>query len=157
MKINTRHHRILAYTLAIAALFVCGRLSVFYQISAQVTDIQQVPELSKVLPVIHITDIKDAQVIGTANTSQLRILSQDEVVVPDEQGDFILDITHLGFIGAKKPVIKHTVPEWAQYVASKNGKYYYSLDEKQAKRLSVPNRMYFRTEEEAGEEGYLSR
>jgi hypothetical protein len=157
MKINTATYRILAYSSAILLFFWAGRLSLQYQIHAQLPAMQQVAELNHHVPVFEVLEIKDAQIIGTASPLNSRVLSGDQVAVPDQEGNFSLDISHLGYIGAKRPVIKHKVPDWALFVASKNGKYFYPIDEKQAKRLSVPNRLYFKTEEEARGGGYLGR
>lgn len=106
---------------------------------------------------VEIMDIANGQIIGAVNASEIRIKSGESVAVPDENNQFVLNIQHLGFLGDRVPVIKHQIPEWAQFVASKNGKYFYGLDESSAKNLSVENRVYFAREEEAVEAGFLRR
>lgn len=157
MKINTLTSRIALSAGLFFVSFTLGRLSWQYQEHLSTPPVQQINEINHRLPVLEIIDIKEAQVIGTSSTQDVRIVSGERVVLPDEEGNFTLDITHLGYIGPKRPVIEHKVPEWAQYVASKSGKYFYTLDEKQAKRLSVPNRIYFKSVEEALEAGYRER
>lgn len=106
---------------------------------------------------IEIMDIANGQIIGMVNTSEIRIKSGESVAVPDDNNEFVLNIQHLGFLGERVPILKHQIPEWAQFVASKNGKYFYELDEGSAKNLSVENRVYFASEEEAVGAGYAKR
>ncbi len=79
------------------------------------------------------------------------------MAVPSEDMAFELDVTHLGYLGEKRPKITIEVPEWAQFIASKSGKYYYLLTEKQAKKLSAANHLYFATKEEAEASGKIFR
>ncbi len=157
MKINTATYRISAYSLLILLSFYFGRLSLQYQIHAKLAPVHQVEEINKQVPIFEILQIKDAQVIGSVSFLDSRIISGEEVSVPDDEGKFTLGISHLGYIGPKREIIKHEVPDWAQFAASKNGKYFYAIDEKQAKRLSVPNRIYFKSQEEARGAGYFER
>lgn len=47
------------------------------------------------------------------------------------------------------------LPEDTQYIASKSGKYYYSILNPKAFGITPKNRLYFKTEEEAEKMGYL--
>lgn len=143
--------------LIIALIFWLGRLSVQYQIHSELTPIQTISEINPKIPMIEIVDIQDAKIIGSVNKPEIRIKSGEQVAVPDADNNFELDIQHLGFIGARRPVIKVKVPDWARYVASKKGKYFYELDEKSAKNLSVANMIFFASEEDATKAGYLER
>ena len=114
-------------------------------------------ETNPKIPLVTITDIRDAKVMGTVNRPEIRIVSGSSVAVADPEQHFELNIEHLGYIGEKRPIIQLKIPAWAQFVASKNGKYVYELDDNSAKSLSPQNRVYFRTEEEAVKAGYLKR
>ena len=157
MKINQAQHQVIWSLMILGLTFWFGRLSVQYQMHRNLPPMQIVEELNPKVPMIHITEISGAKIIGTVNKSEIRIASGDEVAVPFADLSFELDIQHLGFVGPRRPIIKHKIPEGARFVASKKGKYFYELDEKSAKRLSPANRKYFETEEEARKAGYKKR
>jgi len=157
MKINDQHHKRFLLVLTGVLVFWLGRLSVQYQIHQDLSPVQIVPEINPKIPMIEIMDIANGQIIGMVNTSEIRIKSGESVAVPDDNNEFVLNIQHLGFLGERVPILKHQIPEWAQFVASKNGKYFYELDEGSAKNLSVENRVYFASEEEAVGAGYAKR
>lgn len=157
MNINAQHHRLIILLLTGVLIFWFGRLSIQYEMSKNIPPLQIVSEINPKIPMVTITDINDGKVTGTVNKPEIRIKSGESVAVPDEFNEFELDIQHLGYIGEKRQIIKITVPDWAKFVASKNGKYYYELDEASAKNLSVETRVYFANEAAAIEEGYLKR
>ena len=157
IQIKAQHQRFLFFVVSAALLIFLGRLSVQYQLDARLAPIQTIPEVNPLVPLIEIEQIKDARIIGKVNKPEIRITSGDQVAIPDEFHHFELDIQHLGYIGPQRPLILHEIPQWAAFVASKKGKYYYSLDEKSAKNLSVPSRVYFATQGDAEKAGYLMR
>ncbi|MDP3975565.1 MAG: hypothetical protein Q8P95_01490 [bacterium] len=157
MTITKGHHSLIIIALLGLLIFWFGRLSVQYQIHAQLEPVQVIAEINPKVPQVSITDIQGAKVYGQVNDPQIRLKSGDQLAVPDNNLKFELDIQHLGYVGDKREVIKHTPPAWAQFVASKNGKYFYEVDEKSGKNLSIPTRVYFRTEEEALSAGYQKR
>jgi hypothetical protein len=157
MNINAQHHKAIFLVLTGVLIFWIGRLTVQYEIHKELPPVQEIPEMNEKIPMVDITDIRGAQIFGTVNKTEIRLKSGESVAVPDENNEFVLDIQHLGYLGEKKPVILHQMPEWAQFVASKSGKYFYELDEPTAKNLSVENRLYFANEEEAMKEGFQKR
>lgn len=157
MKINAQHQRFMLILALMLATFWMGRLSIQYEMVRQLPAVQAIDEINPTIPLVEITSIENAQLSGRVNQDHVRITSGEQVAVAQDDLSFTLDIQHLGYLGPKRPVIEHVVPEWAQFVASKKGKYYYEIDEKQAKRLSVPNRLYFESEEEAEGAGYNKR
>ncbi|MDP2691331.1 MAG: hypothetical protein Q8O95_02925 [bacterium] len=157
MKIKQSNHIIVLVLVSAGVVFWLGRLSVQYQLTAQVPPIQTVADINPKVPLVNITSIEDALVHGTVNNRRIRITSGDQVAVPDTGNQFQLNIEHLGYLGEKRPIEIHQVPEWAQFVASKNGKYAYEIDDRSAKQLTVMNRVYFYTQQEAVEAGYEIR
>lgn len=155
MNINAHYHRILIVILSLGLAFWVGRLSLQYQLSQNVPELRQVGEINTKVPMVTITDIQDAKLIGTVNTPGIRIKSGSELAVPDDRNHFELSIGHLGYIGKKDEKLK--VPTDARFAASKNGKYFYALDEATAKRLSPLTRVFFNTEEEAQAAGFEKR
>ncbi|MGE3279358.1 MAG: hypothetical protein AB7J40_06335 [Candidatus Altimarinota bacterium] len=157
MKINDQHHKRILLVLTAVLVFWLGRLSIHYEVHRELPPVQTVPEINEKIPMIEILDISNGQITGAVNKSEIRIKSGDSVAVPDENNQFILSIQHLGFLGERVPIVKHQIPEWAQFVASKNGKYFYGLDESSAKNLSVENRVYFANQQDAENSGYQKR
>lgn len=157
MKINAHHHTLMLLVLSAGLIFWFGRLSVQYQIQRATPPVQSIEEINPKIPLIEITDIRDTQVFGLVNKPEIRIKSGEQVAVPDDDLQFSLNIEHLGYIGPKRPIVKVTIPEWANFVASKSGKYFYEIDEQAAKQLSPENYVFFKNEEEAIASGYKRR
>jgi len=157
VKINDRWYRFILLVLGAFFFFLSGRLSVQVELNAKVLPIRVVDEVNPKVPLVEITDIKDAKIIGTVNRAEIRISSGPHVAIPDEKKHFELPIEHLGFMSRKQPKDKAQVPSWAKFVASKKGKYFYDLSGKAAKNLSSSNKLFFATEKEAKEAGYLKR
>lgn len=157
MKINARHHTLVLLVLSAGLIFWFGRLSAQYQMHRAAPPLQSVGDINPKIPMVEITDIRDAQILGSVNKPEIRIKSGEQVAVPDEDLQFSLGIEHLGYIGPKRPVVQVTIPEWANFVASKNGKYFYDIDEQAAKQLSPENYVFFKSEEEAMKAGYSKR
>lgn len=157
MKKKPQHLRNAAIFCSGILVFFLGRLSLQYQITVDLPPVQSVSEVNPGIPLVTIHAIEDGVVYGAVNRSEIRIISEEQVATVESDMKFSLNIEHLGYLGKKAPVIEHHIAEWAQFVASRNGKYFYALDEKQAKRLSVPNRVYFPSVEEATAAGYLAR
>ena len=147
-----RHHMVIAMLLAMI-IFWMGRLSV-YSSSVSFSPIQEVAEINPKVPIVNILAIQGDQLIGYVSDPKTRIKSWDKsVAVPNHENRFVLDISHFGFL-PRIPVIEHHVPEWAIYVASRSGKNFYRVDSPSGKRISVPNRVYFKTREEAIQKGF---
>jgi hypothetical protein len=142
--------------LAVAAVgilvFWSGRLSVQYQIQ-QEKPITQVTELNPGIPLVNIMDVNGDTMVGYATDPKTRIKSGEELAVPDKDGRFELSLKHLGFL-PRTDVIVHSIPEGAKYVASKNGKNFYEVESGSGKRISVGNRVYFKTQQEGVDAGY---
>ncbi|MDF2378996.1 MAG: hypothetical protein P1V18_02105 [Candidatus Gracilibacteria bacterium] len=157
MKINSQHH-VIILSVGIAVLLVWfGRLSVQFELHSQLPPLQMIEEVNQKIPQVVIQDIQEGRVIGSVNNSEIRIVSGEQVAVPEDDLSFLLNIEHLGYIGPKRQIITKEVPEWARFVASKNGKYFYEIDEKSLKKLSVANQIYFATEEDAVAAGKVGR
>lgn len=157
MQINARIINVILLSSTGVLLFWAGRLSLQYQLSKQLPPIRVIPEINPKVPVVEIQEIKDATISGKVNTEKIRFKAGDSVAVPGEDKTFQLDIRPLGFVAKKQPEDPAKIPEWAKFVASKRGKYFYALDSRSAKNLSVQNRVFFATEEEAMNAGYEKR
>ena len=57
----------------------------------------------------------------------------------------------------KEDTHNYGIPEDAMYIASVKGKYYYSVLDSRAFRISDKNRLFFASAEEAREKGYIKR
>lgn len=130
-----------------------GRLSVQYQIR-NIEPIIPVADINPKVPLINVLALWGNKLIGYSSDPSVRLKSGDAVAVPDLEGRFELDVTALGFLPPQRPVIVVQVPDWAVYVASKNGKNFYPVESPSGKRLAVETRVYFRTKEEALAAGF---
>lgn len=153
----SKAQRPLFFTAALLLIFWSGRLSVQYQLHRRLPPIQPVGEVNEHVSTLTVVDIEQGTLIASTNDPQLRLISGEHTLLPDENLEFELELTHLGYLGDRRPIVKHEIPEWANFVASKSGKYFYEIDEKSAKRLSPANRNYFATAEDAKNAGFLER
>jgi hypothetical protein len=147
-------HKTIVVIGIVIVIFWLGRLSVYYQ---QVSDtpIREIPEFNEHVPMVNIMAVRQGRVEGYVSDTKTRVKSWNKTVaVPDEGGRFVLDIRHLGYLGPTQELYEHVVPEWAVYVSSKNGKNFYKVDSGSGRNISVPNRLYFRSKEEAIEKGF---
>ena len=147
---------ILPFTILVL-VFWSGRLSLQYQLAREIPPVQTVSELNTTVPLLTIVDIEQGTLLATSNDPRLRLVSGDQIVLPDENLELELNLQHLGYLGDRRPVVDHVIPEWANFVASKSGKYFYEIDEKSGRNLSPANRRYFATAEDAKNAGFLER
>ena len=147
-------HRAIMLITTVIIIFWIGRLSVYYQqLSSE--PIREVGEINEKIPLVNIVEVTSQKIIGYTSDKNMRIKSLDKsVAVPDADLRFELDTSHFGFLGNKSIVIEHEIPDWAVYVASKSGKNFYPVDSGNGKHISVPNRVYFKTKEEALAAGF---
>ena len=99
-------------------------------------------------PIVHVQEINDGDIVGIVGTGA-RLVIGETVVVPGPDRTFRI---------AAEPflvnIIDVPIPHGAEFVASKRGKKYYSVDSSAGNRLVPRNRIYFRSAEEAEALGY---
>lgn len=109
-------------------------------------------DFSEEISLLKLDTIENGVATGTLEGLEMRLVIGDEEVVSIFPGAVEIPLVHI------LPNLE-TIPspEGSAFVASKNGKYYYPLDAPEAAMLSVDNRIFFVTEEEAWEKGYQPR
>lgn len=104
---------------------------------------------SEEIPVVEILSIGEGSIKAKISGGKVYLKAGDEIATANEKGELSLPIWD-AFVNFEL----NPVPENAKFVASKNGKKYYSLDSAMANRISPQNRIYFSSSEEAKNAGY---
>lgn len=101
--------------------------------------------------VFELIELNDDQFVGKIS-GDIRVFAAGKLIVPDGSGSIR--------IPAKPFLTRYidiTPPNWAQFVASKAGKYFYPINSANGQRLAPKNRVYFDSEESAVKAGFLKR
>ena len=118
-------------------------------------EIKIVDEVNPGIATVKLMEVRNGKLYGEVAGRTARIAySTDGIkdVLPEKK--FEIPINQ---ISLKNYYQIRDIPENAQFVASKNGKYYYSLFDKQALNISQKNRIYFSDMAEAEKMGYLKK
>lgn len=110
--------------------------------------LQIVNDQREKIPVVTVEGIVNGEVRGTIDGTA-RFFLGVVPAIPDESGVFRLPAA---------PFLRNTVtvivPEGMQFVASRKGKYYYTVRSANGERIVPENRVYFRKAEEAEAAGF---
>ena len=158
MKINDRVFFALVLTIFSFLVFFSGRLSLQYALHERSPPIITIPEINQKVPIVEITGFRSGYLFGKVSVRDMRLKTPEQISVPNEQLEFSLNMSE--FLPKEQQLVRSMVtgaPEDAKFVASKIGKYYYEIDSTSAKRLSLKNRRYFSTEEEAKKAGFQKK
>jgi len=100
-------------------------------------------------------EVKNGTLHGQINGKSARLAySPNDILELPKGSTFSIPIKA---IQLKSYYRTQALPESAQFIASKTGKYYYSIFDKRAYNLAVHNRIYFDSSEAAEVMGYLKR
>lgn len=100
------------------------------------------------VPTVRIDGVKNGNVAGTI-LGGARLAVGETIVVPDGSGAFRIPSSQLC-----TNIVSLSVPEGAQFVASRRGKKYYSVNSPAAAGLSPANLVFFKTAAEAEAAGF---
>lgn len=118
-------------------------------------EIEFVDEINTGIPTIKLMEVRSGKLIGEIVGQKTRIAySPDDIVDLDIGEKFEILLNEINLQTYYKTDV---IPEDAQFIASKNGKYYYSVFDKRALNLSEKNRIYFSNASEAEKMGYLKK
>lgn len=134
--------------LAISFGFAVGRTVDIYTIQAHQSIRLQTSAQHSNVPTVVIEGIRNGNVEGIVR-GDVRFFIGTEQVLPQTNQHFSVDAKQL-----LTNIITVKVPTGMQYVASKNGSKYYPVQSAGGNRISVKNRVYFRTATEAEEAGF---
>lgn len=125
-----------------------GKQSVFPQIKT-------VGEINPGITTIKLMEVRNGKLYGEIVGKSARLAySANDIIELDKEDEFEIPLNQ---IQLKSYYQTTDLPKNAQYIASKNGKYYYSIFDKRAFNLSAKNRIYFQTDREAENKGYIKK
>lgn len=118
-------------------------------------EIKTIGEINAGITTIKLMEVKNGKLYGQIDGRRGRIAYSPENIIELEKDEgFEIPLNH---IQLKSYYQTTDLPENTQYIASKNGKYYYSIFDKRAFNLSSKNRIYFQTDSEAKNKGYIKK
>jgi len=136
-------------------LFSGYAMGYFQAKSAQFPQIQMVDELNSNVSTIHLLNVADGVLHGQVAGQAARIAHHTEAIQTVQAGETfqipLADVDLASFYSAED------LPENTAFIASKSGKYYYSILDPRALRITPKNRRYFQSDLEAEAAGYQAR
>ncbi len=118
-------------------------------------EIKFVDEINLGIATIKLMEVKSGKLIGEVVGRDARIVfSANDILEVKKDGNFEVPINK---IQLKNYYQAGDIPVNVQFIASKNGKYYYSIFDNRALNLSEKNRIYFNNAKDAEKKGYIKR
>jgi len=118
-------------------------------------EIKFTDEVNQGIPTIKLMEIKNGKLLGEISGLNVRIAySPNNIIDLDDGQKFEIA---LNSIDLKNFYQANDIPANAQFMASKQGKYYYSVLDKRALNISLKNRIYFSDSKEAEKMGYAKK
>jgi len=118
-------------------------------------EIKFTDEVNQGIPTIKLMEVVGGKVKGEITGGNVRIAySPNNIIDLNNSGQFEIP---LNSIDLKDFYQAETIPANAQFIASKQGKYYYSVLDKRALNISLKNRIYFSDSKEAEKMGYAKK
>lgn len=116
-------------------------------------DIKTTDEINPGISTIKLLEVKNGYLIGKISGTGARVAySADNILELGEDDSFKIPI---GQINLKDFYFTEDIPDGAQFLASSRGKYYYSVLDSRAYAVTPKNRIFFPTQKEAENSGYL--
>jgi hypothetical protein len=137
--------------LLVLAIGILSGYSLGYYRGAQnrFPEILQISDVNPGVPTVNINGIQNGKIEGGVIGQKVRIVSGSDIQTVDPGKSFEIPVGTL--VLAPKP---STVPSDTQWVASKRGKYYYSIFDARADGIASQNRLYFKSEADATKAGF---
>jgi hypothetical protein len=146
---------IISSAILILALGLISGFSVGYFRSARAAfpEMQEVADLNPGIATIKFLKLENGMLKGEIAGQKARLAYSTEHVFDLEPGESfeipVYEVSLYQYYSARD------LPEGTQYIASKSGKYYYSVLNPKAFGITPKNRLHFKTKEEAEKMGYL--
>ena len=113
-------------------------------------EIVQVGEVNPGIATMRIEGVREGRLVGSVAGREVRlVLGEKDIRELPIGSSFEIPIVAAGV--AEKPI---SVPPDAQFVASRKGKYYYSLFDSRGMEIVTENRLYFKSAGDAEAQGY---
>lgn len=100
-------------------------------------------------------EVKNGKLYGRISGREGRIAyGPDDILTIEKEGNFEISLNKIRLADFYQA---EDIPDGMQFIASIQGKYYYSVFDKRALAISPKNRLYFPSAEEAEKYGYLKK
>lgn len=156
MQSQDKIHNIILVTLILLIGLICGYSIGYYK--AKINHFPQlkwVSDINEKIPTIKLLEVKNGVLVGENNEKRMRLAYNPEKIIELEPNElFTIPLNQVSlshFYQAKN------IPKGSLFIASRTGKYYYSIFDKKAFGITSKNRIYFQSEEEAVLLGYLKK
>lgn len=117
--------------------------------------IKTVTEINPGITTIKFLKVENGKLFGKIDGNKGRLVySATHILEVGKGEEFTIP---LGDISLQSYYRAQNIPENVLFMASRKGKYYYSVFDKSAYRIKSENRIYFESETEAEEMGFLKR
>lgn len=117
--------------------------------------IQLANEINEGITTIKLMEVKNGNLYGKISGREGRIAyNSNSVITIQKEEEFKIPINQ---INLRQYYQAQSLPADTQFIASKQGKYYYSVLDKRALNITEKNRIHFSSEIEAEEMGYLKK
>lgn len=125
----------------------------FFGITKSFPEIRTVGEINPEVTTIKLLEVKNGKLVGKISGQNARIAySSDDILELDAGSDFEIPLYK---INLKDYYVSSAIPDGALFIASSQGKYYYSILDKRAFNIKESNRLYFSSAKEAEKKGYI--
>ena len=154
MNKSTITNLIISITLILSIGLLIGyTVGYFYATSKSFPEIQIVDEINPGITTIKLLEVKNGQLIGKISGRKARLAySSDNIIELGLEDKFTIPLSK---INLKDFYASDALPEGTQFIASSQGKYYYSVLDKKAFNISSKNRLYFENSQEAESKVYI--
>jgi hypothetical protein len=151
----------LIHTLSAACLILAIGLTTGFSLGhyraarAAFPQMREMTDLNPGIATIKFLKLENGLLKGEIAGADARLAYDTEHILSLEPGDVfeipVYQVSLYQYYSARD------LPEGINYIASKNGKYYYSVLNARAFSLTPKNRLYFKTAQEAEKAGYLPK
>jgi hypothetical protein len=145
---------IISITLILSVGLATGYTIGYYNAAtSSFPDIKTIDDINPGISTVKLVEIKNGYLVGKISGPGARIAySADGILDLGEDDSFKIPV---GQINLKDFYYTEDIPDGTQFLASSRGKYYYSVLDGRAYTITPKNRIYFQSQKEAENKGYL--
>ena len=118
-------------------------------------EIRFTEEINEGVATIKLMEVRNGKLYGEIDGRNARIAYNPNDIIELKAGEkFEIPLAN---INLKTYYQANSIPQDTQFIASKNGKYYYSVFDKRALNIITANRIYFSSSADAEKTGYIKK
>lgn len=151
-----RTHLIISAVLILFIGGLTGYTVGFVRASVQrFPEFQIVEDINEGVATLKFLEVKNGELFGETAGRPFRLAySPNDILELEPETRFSIPLDQ---IDLKTYYQANDLPAGTKFIASRKGKYYYSVNDKRAFMISEKNRIYFQSKEAAERQGYLLR